>query len=533
MPKKIVFILCCIGIVSFFLSVYQRKPTPPCLNADEAAFSYNAYSILKTGRDEYGALLPLRLKSFGDNKLPLFTYLSVPFIAVFGLNEWGARAPNAFLSLLFPFVVYLFTQELFGRKKVSLLAALLSALSLGLHIMTRQAHEGYLAVFLTTTSALLLLRTLKKPSFLHLVLFILSTACMLFAYHPGRLFAGLFLIYACVFSFVAKRRSSGVIAILVLVIGLFSLTDIAYKPERPASLFFFNNPGTALKVQELKTEGGIRYLYNPILVGLKDIVAEHLSYYSPQFLIANGDENTRFGYPGMGIVTPVEYVLFFAGCYFLFRKKEKSRYFVSLLLLFAPLSASLSWSKGSLTRSLFLLVPVLVTASYGAASLWESMRPGTGKKIALAGVMGLFLLFQAFSWDFYLFHYSKRLITIHSWQCGYAKVADFVKQNYDSYDTFYVSKSIGQPYIFMLFYLKYDPATYQKQASLSKTDQYGFGQVDRFDKFIFEFPDPATKRPKTAIIGSVDDFKGAKYQPVSETLKTVDVNGEPMFRILP
>jgi len=31
---------------------------PPCLNADEASFSYNAYSILKTGRDEYGKFPP-------------------------------------------------------------------------------------------------------------------------------------------------------------------------------------------------------------------------------------------------------------------------------------------------------------------------------------------------------------------------------------------------------------------------------------------------------------------------------------------
>ena len=36
---------------------------------DSAEIGYNALSILRTGRDEYGALMPLRLKSFGDYKI--------------------------------------------------------------------------------------------------------------------------------------------------------------------------------------------------------------------------------------------------------------------------------------------------------------------------------------------------------------------------------------------------------------------------------------------------------------------------------
>jgi len=90
MSKKLFFILIFIGLISVFFTVFQKTPAPPCFYADEAAFSYNAYSILKTGKDEYGVTLPLRLKSFGDFKMPLYTYLSIPFTTLFGLNEFGA-----------------------------------------------------------------------------------------------------------------------------------------------------------------------------------------------------------------------------------------------------------------------------------------------------------------------------------------------------------------------------------------------------------------------------------------------------------
>ena len=138
-----------------YFQLFKGTPSPPCFNADEASFGYNAYSILKTGKDEYGTLLPLRLKSFGDYKLPLYTYLSVPFIAVFGLNEFGTRALNIFLSFLLPFAVYLLAVELFKSKRAGIIAAFLMSVSLGLHIVSRHAHEAYLAVFSNNSDVLL------------------------------------------------------------------------------------------------------------------------------------------------------------------------------------------------------------------------------------------------------------------------------------------------------------------------------------------------------------------------------------------
>lgn len=143
-------------------------------------------------------------------------------------------------------------------------------------------------------------------------------------------------------------------------------------------------------------------------------------------------------------------------------------------------------------------------------------------------MMGGFFLIT--SWDFYLLHYPKRLITIHAWQCGYKEVNTFIKENYQAYDRFYITRDIGMPYIFTLFYLQYPPEKYQKQAELTAPDEYGFGQVERFDKFIFSFKSPRFTEKGSVVIGSIDNFKELKDFDISR-LQTVAVNGEPMLKI--
>src|SRR3989338_7362706 len=115
MSKKTFLILLVISLFALFLNVYEKSTVPPSFNADEAAFGYNVYSLSQTGKDEYGNFLPLRLKSFGDYKMPLYSYLSIPFVGLFGLSENSVRMLNTVLVFLFPFLLFLFKNK--GWKK--------------------------------------------------------------------------------------------------------------------------------------------------------------------------------------------------------------------------------------------------------------------------------------------------------------------------------------------------------------------------------------------------------------------------------
>src|SRR3989344_3343084 len=100
-------------ILAAILRIWQLGSLPPSLTPDEVALGYNAYSILKTGRDEYGKLLPVVFKSFGDFKPGLYVYWTVPFVAIFGLNEFGTRIPSAVAGIISVYLLYLVLQKLF------------------------------------------------------------------------------------------------------------------------------------------------------------------------------------------------------------------------------------------------------------------------------------------------------------------------------------------------------------------------------------------------------------------------------------
>ena len=78
------WLLIIVLIVAATLRFWNLGTNPPGLTPDEAALGYNAYSILKTGRDEFGKSFPIIFKSFGDYKPGLYVYLDVPFVAALG-----------------------------------------------------------------------------------------------------------------------------------------------------------------------------------------------------------------------------------------------------------------------------------------------------------------------------------------------------------------------------------------------------------------------------------------------------------------
>src|SRR5258708_30002126 len=88
-------------VLAILIALLVRLPffgqVPTGLNRDEAALGYNAYSLRKTGADEYGHRWPISITSFGDQKLPGYVYLLIPFIAAFHFTIWSIRLPS-FLS---------------------------------------------------------------------------------------------------------------------------------------------------------------------------------------------------------------------------------------------------------------------------------------------------------------------------------------------------------------------------------------------------------------------------------------------------
>ena len=120
MVKKIFsakILLFSIFILGAILRFYKLGEVPQVLTRDEAAIGYNAYSILKTGKDEYGVKLPVYFLSFGDYKNPLYIYLTSLLIPVFCLNEFTVRFLSALSGSLTIIASYLLIKEFFSKTQ--------------------------------------------------------------------------------------------------------------------------------------------------------------------------------------------------------------------------------------------------------------------------------------------------------------------------------------------------------------------------------------------------------------------------------
>ena len=89
------------------------------------------------------------------------------------------------------------------------------------------------------------------------------------------------------------------------------------------------------------------------------------------------------------------------------------------------------------------------------------------------------------------------------WFWGYKQVVTEVSSIQDNYNKIIIEQSYDQPYIYFLFYEKYDPAKYQKQARLTDGG-VDVGLVEGFDKYSFQkFNWPyATGQEKVLLVGT-------------------------------
>src|SRR5687768_13054969 len=111
--KKISFIIfSLIFVLAIFLRVYRLDNVPPALFGDEIDVGYQAYSLWETGRDLTGRLMPFYIRSLSEFRTPLYIYSAVPFVGIFGLNEWGVRLPAVFWGLVSIAGIFLLARKL-------------------------------------------------------------------------------------------------------------------------------------------------------------------------------------------------------------------------------------------------------------------------------------------------------------------------------------------------------------------------------------------------------------------------------------
>jgi 4-amino-4-deoxy-L-arabinose transferase-like glycosyltransferase len=502
MNTKLILVL--IVIFGFFLRVVVLGQYPPSLNWDEISHGYNAYSILTTGKDEWGQTLPLtNFRAYGDYPLPLNLYLTAPFIAILGLNEFSIRLPHAILGALTILSVYFLALGVSKNKKLSLFAAFLCAVSPWYLFTSRFVLQSNLSVFLLITGMALFFNRQKSIWFLPLSFATLGLT--LFSYHSTRIFTPLLviailIIYWREFVSIYKKQKRVFVSLLVILLIFFApLPLILSNPEARArsNEVFLVNQGVVNKIIDARNNSDLpqmveRLIYNRPVYFAKDFFKNYIGYFSPQFLFLQGGTQYQFSLPNHGLFFVVNLPLFYLGLVVLVKKaivKQKEIFRKDYLLLltwliFAPIVASITTEQFAVLRSTPLLpLPELLIA-FGAFALlgFLSKRKIDSTLLVISYFVLTFVLLSNYLLNYFTVYpkdYS------WAWQYGYKEAVNYAKSKYEDYDQIIISKKYGEPHEYVLFYNQWDSNKYQNDPNLIRFNQSNWWWVDSFDKYNF------------------------------------------------
>ncbi len=479
--KKSFLVLLAIIILAASLRLYNFTVFPPSLSWDEAAVGYNAYSIIKTGHDEWGEFMPLVFKSFRDDKHPVHIYTTSLFIAVFGANELGVRLPSAVFGILNVILLFWLAKLIFKSNLAGLFASFSLAISpWGIHF-SRFNHELNFALFFFMLGFCLFLQGLQRKN-IYLTLAFLAWGISLIAYHSSKVVVPPIIGLAVAFYIpqllkIKKYFFSGVV-ILLLFIGLII--------SNPGLLGIARVQQTSFSEEQIKNTSAYKRT-NLVLVGRMEITyQQYLDHFSLDYLFKKGDLNPRLGTHHFGQFYYFDLLFFVLGLIYLIKYRTRPGLILLVWAILGPLPSALAAESPQSGRAMYMVGSFHLIMTAGLILLINLFKNIKLRSVVVFLVVIIYLGLLVTYLDYYYKNYSDLAI---EWQYGTKQVVEFVKNN-PQYHDIYMTKERSQPYIFFLFNLKYPLADYLYDVELNKNESRTHNLVSRFGKYNFEWFDP-------------------------------------------
>lgn len=472
-------LLSLIILLSIFLRFYKLGTIPNGLYVDEAAIGYNAYSFIETGKDEYGKILPVFLRSYEAYAPPLYTYAATLSVLIFGLSIFATRFISALSGVLLTFIVFKIVKKLniSENKYFSLVTTFVFATISWTIFFSRGAYEANLAFLIIMVAIYFLLIAREKKIYLIPAFILLAVST--YAYQAERVVSYLIILgYLGIYfrkniSLFIKTKEFVISVLLFLIIQIPQFA-LAFNPSfsmRASGLFY----GERIKLQSEK-------IFLPKLISYplsltREFTANFVSYFSPRNIFWEGDPDKQRSLPGIG---PMYFWMvgpYLVGLYMLFKdRRNKDVLFILSLMVSFVLVPALTKDPFSTLRSLPLTFPLSIVVSWGIIKIVSHFR-----KFGYLLFVMLILLSGVFLWRSYfvLLPFERAKI----WGDGYESLAEEIKTKGDM--EFLIDTSRLKPsYIELAFFLKTPPAKIQGTVDQSiKTNYYTNTEFDNHYKF--------------------------------------------------
>lgn len=458
-------------LLSATLRLVNLENVPPPLNVDEAANAYDAYALLKTGRDQWGNVLPITMRAFNDYRRPATTYSAIPFIAIFGLSIFAIRAMAAFWGWWAIVFMYRLARDMYGEQ-IGIISAFILALS-PWHIVFSRLGVEVSGPLLTSVIAGMdfcwrWYRTQKNP---WLIASGIAFCISLYSYTVAQAFTPLMLM-TLVFAFLPHFRKRWKIGMVTsIMVTLLVL---------PLVLTLITNPVTWNRLDT------IAILKPPYRTSIPKFVTQWAGYFTPSFLFSIGDANPIHHPPGSGQLLWLEAILIPLGAlrYLIALLRQRSFRIgpnkgpISRLVTNIPVQATtlvifwvvLGALPAALTRQdmgspnamrgILSLPAWVILSTLGLDTLWQLFNKLTNHHFMVRTVtLGLFILNATSVLNFYYGAYTKQYA--RAFEYGIQQAMGYALEHEEDYTRIILTDWISQPHIFSVFFNRYDPYAFQ------------------------------------------------------------------------
>ncbi|MCL1955703.1 MAG: glycosyltransferase family 39 protein [Fibromonadales bacterium] len=484
--KFLLLLLVVLLLVGAFLRLYKLGIVPGGLNQDEAASLYNAYTILKWGRDYAGNLFPVHLTSFNAGQFPLVSYLAIPFVALFDVNVISVRIFPAIFNTICLFVLFLLSKRVAGER-FAIVSLFLFVICPWHILLSRWVLETTILPGIVLVSVLLfILAQDKKVQFFVPCSFL----CLSFyAYGAAVSFTPLFLLFYFAYAiykkyYTLKQWLIALICCFVITLP-FALFFIVNKynlqtmtigfitiPKLPAG---FNHYTGILNFELLAWFEKIKGLLEMIFLEGKD----GLPWNS-----VNGVHNIY------SLSLPLFAYGFAKGIYDFFKNKAENLF--PMLLWFLLAFATSTIISFNINRSCLVYIPIMFFAAYGLSDILKNMK-GFGYT--------LIVLYCISFLNFNFIYYGKWATEIREhFFYSYINAAKYATENTEQDDVIYLTSSVNEPYIHVLVATKYDLQQFLETADIPDRNTANFHYVRSFGRYKFGIDEEAWRDGKAVVV---------------------------------
>lgn len=486
----IYFILFAIFAVALLLRVYRLGEFPVGFHQDEASLGYNGYSLMLTGKDDNGNKFPLYVDMFGDNRPSGYHYLTIIPIKMFGLNEFATRFPGALFGSLTVFAMFFLVVTIFKSKSLGLISAFLLAIAPWHFVLSRASAEAIVALFFILLGFSLIIYSLQNQKLLFLFSGTLLVSFSFFFYHTPRIFVPLLFLSLLLFLFSTLRKYTSnrykiflIGSFLFLSVMVFILVFfVKGGTGRYSQVNIFNFPETKLVIAEQIQENGIagtnnlvtRLFHNKAVNYSFTFVSNYSEYFSGSFLFVKGGLPIWYNVPRMGLIYLVSLPFVVWGVILLAVNKNKIYKIPLIWLLVAPITAAITTDDvPNINRTVVMFPMIEIIAAYGFLNFINKIRLRLKPIVIL--LTSIFLLYNFL---YFLEQYFIHAPIHRNWYRneGFGEMVKTVKNSYSNVDRIIVTKSLGGIYPLILFYMNYDPMTYQSEGSPKDKEYSEFGK---------------------------------------------------------